>query len=552
MRLRSIQNPLCILLLLCLILTACAAPAERAPTSEPGPEPIEDTTPEISEPETSFLPGDVALYDGVFRTLANGDSFYTPGSGHSVTDPHSTVLYYNNLLLVFTDTDPEPEEMDALADSVGGEAIGQIRGGIHAFQILVDDHTLAELEALSQTLMRQDPVLYACPEYPVQIMGTASDQNPWDPDGTEESLGNEESPDGLDWWAEAIGAYTAWEYADQCREIWVGIADNGFYSEHEDLQGQITFVTNDNCNTAADHGTMVAGIIGAVNNDIGIRGIADSAVLCCADLWPEDEYNSYHTLAEYLAVIQIMAQNGVRVVNNSWGCYLPSEESWSESFENYDGDYAQWLEQRLNHDLVPTAEFTVVMISQLVSSGYDRMLFVQAAGNGIDNGGWGADARYTGFFATVTEDIFDSMAPSLRQKLAASGISYSLIDERILIVGAVQNTRDAAGNYQLAYFSNIGPTVDLCAPGMTVFSTMPSDFGYDYGAASGTSPSAPMVTGSAAYLWSLDPELTVAEVRQLLLDSAAVLAIGTGSSEGWSYPMLNLGAAVRALMETSP
>lgn len=490
--------------------------------------------------------------DGSLQTLANGDSYYTPAISHVTMDDGRSVLYYNDLLLVFTYEDLDLAEMNALALSVDGEVMGVINGGIHAFQIKVAEKQLSELETLSDELMDNELVLYACAEYPVQIM-EMQDDNPWDPDGPEEDRGNEADPDGLDWWAEAIGAYSAWAYADLCGEVRIGIVDNGFYDVHEDLPGQITFVTNQENNTASDHGTMVAGIIAAQNNDLGIRGVADKAKLYCADLWPTDDPDSYHTMGEYLAVVNYMGQCGVRVVNNSWGCHLPSEERYLEACygsasEGHEGEYQKWLDQRLEHDLIPTAEFCIVMIAQLMTSDYRDMIHVQAAGNGLNNIGPGVDARYNGFFSRVTEDVYNRMAPKLLEALSAAGITYEDIDQRIFVVGAIENTRDSHGNYLMTSFSNYGDTVDICAPGHIVFTTVPPVDDFYYTAGFGTSFAAPMVTGSIGYLISLDPDITVAELREILLDSAKVRAVGTGASEGWSYPLVNVGAAVKMLL----
>lgn len=479
------------------------------------------------------------------QTLANGDSFYTPSAKHCVFNTEKTVLYYNNLLLVFTETDLSAEEMEELARSVDGKAMGMISGAIHAFQIMVPDSPLEELYILADTLMENQEVLYACCEYPVQIMGTEADDNPWTYDEPPlASRGNEDAPDGNDWWAEAVGAYTAWAYADLCQEVRIGIVDNGFWAEHEDLIGQINFISNDAFNTAAAHGTQVAGIIGAVNNDIGIRGIADTAKLYCADLWPTDSPDSYHTLAEYLAAVNFMAQSGVCVINNSWGCIVPSQEDYIETVcqgnepADVSAKYHQWLERRVNHDLIPTAEAVIVMVGQLIDSGCKNLIHVQAAGNSA------TDARYNGFFSAVTEKVYSNMAPSVLDKLSAAGITYQMIDERILVVGAVQNNRDPNGNYTMSTYSNYGSTVDICAPGDLIFCTIPSAFGFYYGAFAGTSLAAPMVTASVGFLWSLDPALSAAQLRQILLSSTQFQAIGFGHR----YPMLNIGAAVESII----
>lgn len=516
------------------------------PTTQTVSKPIE-TVPTPTEPEL--------VDDGVLQIFANGDSFYTPDISHSVTDEGRAVPYYNDLLLVFTDYDLSEAERNAIAASVSGQVMGVVSGGIHAFQILVEPAALSDLESLADALMDQPNVLYACCEYPVQIMGTGDD-NPWAYTGEEPEAdkGNEENPNGFDWWAEAIGAYTAWEYSELCQEVRVGIIDDGFLAEHEDLDGKITFITNDENNTAANHGTFVAGIIGAHNNTVGGRGIADASKLYCADLWPTEDPNAYHTMGEYLAVINYMAQCGVRVVNNSWGCHLPSEETYLESrygeaTEGHEGEYEKWLAQRVNHDLIPTAEYCIVMISQLISSGYQDMLHVHAAGNGTDNGRSGVDAKYNGFFSRVTEKVYNAMDSRVLDKLSAAGISYQAIDQHILVVGAATNlARAENGDYFMTGFSNYGETVDICAPGYGIFSCAASGTDAYLGYWGGTSFAAPMVSGCAAMLWSLNPNLTAPEVRALLLSSAQVQALDIQINKTLRYPMVNIGAAVTALM----
>ncbi len=73
-------------------------------------------------------------------------------------------------------------------------------------------------------------------------------------------------------------------------------------------------------------------------------------------------------------------------------------------------------------------------------------------------------------------------------------------------------------NDQLAEFSNYGPeTVDLAAPGVDIYSTVPGDQ-YDW--LDGTSMATPYVAGTAALLWAAVPNASVAEVRRALLAGA--------------------------------
>lgn len=498
--------------------------------------------------------GVIEKFDAYTQTFSDGSIIYTPGSEHIQEDMNRNALYFNNVLLVFTQEDLSDAQLQELAGTVDGTPVGVIRGAVHAVQILVKDSKLSKLEEMAQTLMSQENVLYASSDHPAQIMSAST------PEPNRNNDGNEQSPDGDDWWAEAIGAYTAWQYSHLCQPINVGIVDTGFDTDHPDLQGQIIPVSNSDSLTPHSHGTHVAGIIGALDNGLGIRGIADHAKLYCADVWPNDPNQSYHTIAEFLAVVNIMVQNGVRIINNSWGCRIPSEYAYIRNefgifsklnpYIPLNRGYDDWLQQRMEQDLLPTAQACIVLLSQLIEAGYEDVLFVQAAGNGYDNGtaGKGADVRLNGFFSSITPSVFEKLDPALLTKLNTAGITYQTIDERILIVGAVGNSTDEEGNYYTVSSFCYGETIDICAPGSHIYSTVPADEGlYDY--KTGTSMAAPIITGSVAYIWSLDPELSVSQVRSILLEGCTVWAIGTGDGSGYTYPMVNLGNSVTKMME---
>jgi len=84
--------------------------------------------------------------------------------------------------------------------------------------------------------------------------------------------------------------------------------------------------------------------------------------------------------------------------------------------------------------------------------------------------------------------------------------NYRLPNE--LVVAAV----DSSGN--LASFSDYGPhTVDLAAPGVNIFSTVPGG----YATYSGTSMATPFVAGTVALVAGLHPELTAPELVQWII-----------------------------------
>ncbi len=84
-------------------------------------------------------------------------------------------------------------------------------------------------------------------------------------------------------------------------------------------------------------------------------------------------------------------------------------------------------------------------------------------------------------------------------------------------VGASSSSK--SGKTILADFSNYGATtVDFFAPGVDIYSTVPD---YNYGNASGTSMACPATAGVAALIRSYFPELSAAEVREVLMATTA-------------------------------
>lgn len=99
---------------------------------------------------------------------------------------------------------------------------------------------------------------------------------------------------------------------------------------------------------------------------------------------------------------------------------------------------------------------------------------------------------------------------------------------------------DRADN--LSSFSTYGAvSVDLGAPGSAILSTTPNN---TYASYSGTSMATPHVAGAAALVWSLNPDLSIAEMKTLLMDSGDSLAALAGKTV--SGKRLNLKNALDA------
>lgn len=70
---------------------------------------------------------------------------------------------------------------------------------------------------------------------------------------------------------------------------------------------------------------------------------------------------------------------------------------------------------------------------------------------------------------------------------------------------------------QKADFANYGSWIDLAAPGVSIYSTLPQD---GYGWWSGTSMATPWVAGQAALIYSLNARLTVRQIAELIVGTA--------------------------------
>jgi subtilisin family serine protease len=113
-----------------------------------------------------------------------------------------------------------------------------------------------------------------------------------------------------------------------------------------------------------------------------------------------------------------------------------------------------------------------------------------------------------------------------------------------------------------ASFSNYGSYISLAAPGENVFGalssssdpghwprqSLPGSVSGLYGYGSGTSFSSPEVAGAAALVWAANPQLTAAQVAEIIKESAS----GQG---GWNqetgYGLLDVAAAVARARGTS-
>jgi subtilisin family serine protease len=229
-----------------------------------------------------------------------------------------------------------------------------------------------------------------------------------------------------------------------------------------------------------DHGTHVAGTIGAAANGAGVVGVSPNVTLVSAKFLNPDG-GTLENAVRAVDYFTALKQRGVNVValNNSWG----------------GGGYSQAL-----HDAI-------------IRAAKAQILFVAAAGNsGYNNDVWAHyPSNYRSNVGTTTE--------------SAAGW------DNVVAVAAIGQAGLKAS------WSNYGrSTVDLGAPGVDILSTVPGGYGY----MSGTSMATPHVTGGAALYAASHPGATGAELRSAILSSA--VATSSLNKKTATGGRLNVGA----------
>jgi subtilisin family serine protease len=255
--------------------------------------------------------------------------------------------------------------------------------------------------------------------------------------------------------------------SDGSANVDIAIIDTGISLSHPDLNvyGNVTFVNGTlNGDDDMGHGSHVAGVAAAIDNDVGIVGIAPGARLWAIKVC--DELGECDVLDQIEGIeYAIQHADEIDIINLS----LENPNSLS-----------------LNK-----------VIDEAVKAG---ITVVAAAGN------YGEDASNT--------------TPANNPNV----ITVSSIADTDGICGGVGPAvpEDVAGEPMdddtFAYFSNFGLPVRVAAPGVGILSTLN---GTDYGVDSGTSMAAPHVTGAAALFKMENPDSTPAEVRKMILESSS-------------------------------
>ena len=285
--------------------------------------------------------------------------------------------------------------------------------------------------------------------------------------------------------------------------VTVAVVDSGVEDTHPDLEGRVDTSRSVKCsvNGVATqdfygwrdefyHGTHVAGIIAANHNDIGIDGIAPEASIVAIEATNDNRliYPEYVTCAFMWA-----ASHGVDVVNNSYS--MDPWVYWSPT----DPEQAAGLEAATR--------------SIKYAQGKGLAVIAAAGNEGVD----------------IDNPTIDNGSPTdvptpTKNRAVNGGIRVPSMLDGVAQVSAVGQAYNVKPGLSLgrAEFSNYGNTIDFAAPGDQIYSTVPLLFyPSGYAVADGTSMATPHVSGIAALIKSVHPELTGAQVIDLMKKQAA-------------------------------
>ncbi len=435
-------------------------------------------------------------------------------------DPETGAMMSRTRLVVTIKPNTANEEIINLVSSIDGSIIGGLKSSGIIFVDIFDSGNLTKIQGAVKILSNHPKVEGASEDTLLSVTSLSSETRGNSLDWTS---GNKE---GGNWGQKFSRFPSVWNLFDQnqdgivspkeindtsFRPSTVGIVDSGF-ATHEDLSGLIIEDGGElgGDKIKHDHGNHVAGIIGASFNRFGINGV--NPIVKMKGLSFHFDNNFFENLTKDHCIFS----SGMECTETSWSRILNTTEilltSNSENIKvlNLSMGYRWWEQLKLNANTHDKAQALVVrqsLAAERIAKQFSNVIFVVAAGNDSDD--------------TIDRDI-DS-------RWNSPFTFASAFVPNIIVVSATTSDGEKAG------FSNSGPVLTLGAPGTNILSTIlpdsatctpdnvcrKSNVNGSYGFMSGTSMAAPMVSGLVALMYSLDPSLTIPQIKQYLTNSSS-------------------------------
>ena len=372
---------------------------------------------------------------------------------------------------------------------VTGKSIIHLRSDYKSADELIQELSAApEVESASPNYITK---LNNSPAYQISTMYEASNND---------LIPNDPGYSNL-WGMENIGMPEVWDHFTGNNTVVVAVIDSGIDYNHPDINANMArdtngyygrhYYNNGSVNTDPinidDHGTHVAGTIGAAgNNGIGVVGVNWQVKMLAVNTFSETPSGIASYSTDLFAGMN----------------YVLSEKSRGLNIRAANMSFGGWL--------VPQADDSAYgyAVRALSDAGIICVIAVGNEAQNINN----PSGSYTG------------------QRPYPACFRFA----NTIAVGAINfgDVKRSASNYGNEW-------VDIAAPGGDIYSTIPNS-GYDYN--SGTSMAAPHVTGAAALLSAAFPSETAAQIKARILS----MARNSGVSEGyWANGVLDAAGAYK-------
>jgi subtilisin family serine protease len=325
-------------------------------------------------------------------------------------------------------------------------------------------------------------------------------------DDTESTVTASDPREAEQWDMKMIKADQAHAITDGSRKVVVGVLDSGIDPDHPDLAANIDVADSVNCTdagrpdtsptgwypTTSDHGTHVAGTIGAARNGVGIVGVAPNVRMASVKVVNDDGF----IYPEYAVCGFIWAgSHGMDVTNNSY--YVDPFEFYCEDQPD---QYA--AKEAVRRAVAWSTDQGVVHAAAAGNSSYDLANKTTDKGSPDDG--------------TAVPRTLNNGCQDIPTELPG-----------VVTVSSLERFPTTSLENRLSSFSNRGlGVIDVAAPGSRILSTIVA--GNGYGLKSGTSMASPHVAGVLALMKSVHPDWTpaqmVAKLRAQADDHPCVVA----------------------------